>query len=123
MATNPVFTKTSRGWISSGRNRAALNASRRQRAVCFVRWGSFAIGKWFSPLLNTKSRALDTSVAEELSVWPPWTPLDDIPSIFEAEENVKSVQNRKAVGPDELPAELLKLASGADRDGNHRMLQ
>ena len=31
--------------------------------------------------------------------------------------------NRKAVGPDELPAELLKLAIDGDRDGNRRILE
>ena len=41
----------------------------------------------------------------------------DLPSIFEVEEIIKSMSNRKSVGPDELPAELLKLALDEDRDG------
>ena len=33
------------------------------------------------------------------------------------------MSNRKAGGPDEIPAELLKVALGGDRDGNHRILE
>ena len=64
---------------------------------------------WSSTFLNTKSPAFDLNNVEELKVWPPCIPLDDSPSIFVVEENIKSMSNRKAVGPDEPPAELLKL--------------
>ena len=40
---------------------------------------------------------------------PPCIPLDDLPSIFEVEKTIKSMSNPKAVGLDELPAELLKV--------------
>ena len=79
--------------------------------------------QWFSSLLNTKSPTLDPSIIEELGVWPPCTPLDDLPSIFEEVETIKSLSNRKVVGPDELPAGLLKLASDGDRGGNRRTLE
>ena len=32
------------------------------------------------------------------------------------------MSNRKAVGPEELPAELFKLASDGDQEGNRRIL-
>ena len=66
----------------------------------------------------SKSPALDLNVVEELKVWPPCIPLDDSPSIFEVEETIKSMSNRKAVGSDELPAEPLKLILDEDRYGN-----
>ena len=44
-------------------------------------------------------------------------------SIFEVEGSTKSMPNRKAVGPDELPTALLKLALDGDRDGNRRTLE
>ena len=39
------------------------------------------------------------------------------------EETIKIMSNRKAVGPDELPAELLKFILYGDRYGNRRILQ
>ena len=36
---------------------------------------------------------------------------------------MKIMSNRKALGPDELPAVLLKLALDGDRDGNRRILE
>ena len=74
-------------------------------------WGPFAIGGYSASdySLNIKSPALDPNINEELKVWSPCTLLDDLPSIFEVEETVKSMSNRTAVGPDVFPAELLKL--------------
>ena len=82
-------------------------------------WGSFAIGGYSGSALCSiqKSPALDPNIVEELKLWPPCTSLDDLPSTFEVEETIKSMSNRKSVGPDELPAELLKLALDEDRDG------
>ena len=79
--------------------------------------------QWFSTSLNTKSPALDPNIVEELKMWPTCTPLDDLPSIFQVEETINSMSNRKAVGPDELPTELLKLALYEDRDGYRRILE
>ena len=58
------------------------------------------------------SPALNPIIVEELKAWAPCIPLDDLLSIFEVEETIKSMSNRKAVGPDELPVELLKLKLG-----------
>ena len=79
--------------------------------------------QWFRILLNTKSPSLDLKIVEELKVCPPCIPLDDLPLISEAEKTIKSMSNRKAVGPDELPAELFKLILDEDRYGNHHILK
>ena len=65
--------------------------------------------RWFHKLLNTKSPTLDASIVDELKQWPPCRPLDDVPSRYEVEEAIRALANRKAVGPDGLPAELLKV--------------
>ena len=61
----------------------------------------------FGHLLNTKSPTLDPRVADKVKQWPPCMPLDDLPSLFELEEAIRGMANRKAVGPDDLPAELI----------------
>ena len=41
--------------------------------------------RWVQPFrtsFNTKSPVLDPDIVEELKVWPPFMPLDDLPSIF-----------------------------------------
>jgi len=53
--------------------------------------------------------ALDPTITDELKVWPPYSPLDDVPSRYEVEEAIRAMANRKAVGPDGLPVELLKV--------------
>ena len=65
--------------------------------------------KWFHILLDTKLPTLDPSIADELKQWPPCRPLDDVPSRYEVEEAIRALANRNAVGPDGLPAELLKV--------------
>ena len=46
---------------------------------------------------------------DELKQWPPSRPLDDVPSRYEVEEAMRALANRKAAGPDGLPAERLKV--------------
>ena len=46
---------------------------------------------------------------DELKQWSPCRLLDDVPSRYEVEEAIRALANRKAVGPDGLPAELLKV--------------
>ena len=53
--------------------------------------------------------ALDPTITDKLKVWPPSSPLDDVPSRYEAEEAIGAMANRKAVGPDGLTIELLKV--------------
>ena len=45
---------------------------------------------------------------DELRQWPPCRPLDAVPFRYEVKEAIRALANRKAVGPDGLPAELLK---------------
>ena len=49
---------------------------------------------------------LDLNIVEELKVSPQSRLLDDLPSILEVKETI-SVSNRKAAGPNKLPAEQL----------------
>ena len=60
-------------------------------------------------LLNTKSPTLDPTITDELKVWPLYSPLYDVLSRYEVEEAIRAIANRKAVGPDGLPVELLKV--------------
>ena len=76
----------------------------RDNALIRERWV-----KWFHKLLNTKSPTLDRSIVDELKQWPPCRSLDDSPSRYEVEEAIRALAKRKAVGPDGLPAELLKV--------------
>ena len=76
----------------------------RDKAFIRERWV-----RWFHKLLDTKSPTLDPSIVDEPKQWPPCMPLDDVPSRYEAEEAIRALANRKAVGPNGLPAELLKV--------------
>ena len=60
-------------------------------------------------MLNTKSPTLNSSIVDELKQCPPFRSLDDVPSRYEVEEAIRALASRKAVGPDGLPAELLKV--------------
>ena len=74
----------------------------RNNALIRERWV-----RWFHKLLNTKSPTLDPR--DEHKQWPSCRPLDDVSSKYEVEEAIRELANRKAVGPDGLPAELLKV--------------
>ncbi|CAB1113113.1 unnamed protein product [Ectocarpus sp. CCAP 1310/34] len=71
--------------------------------------------RWSHKLLNTKSPTIDLHAADKAKRWPTCVPLDDIPSLLEIEEAVREMANRKAVGPDDLPAELIKLFLDGDQ--------
>lgn len=65
--------------------------------------------------VNTKSPTLDLAAVGELKVWPTCRPLNH--NIWlryeEVETAIRAMLNRKAVGCDDLPTELLKvLADG-----------
>ena len=60
-------------------------------------------------LFNVKSMTLDPGVVDEIKKRSPCRPLDDAPSRYEVEEAIRALANRKAVGPDGLPAELLEI--------------
>ena len=82
----------------------------RDPALIRGRWA-----RWFHSCLNTKSPTLDPRVVDGVRSWPEDAQLDTVPSEDEVEEAVRSMANRKAVGPDELPAELLKVLLDRNR--------
>ena len=65
--------------------------------------------RYFASLLNTTSAALNQTIIEGLSPKPVALTLGDPPVGNETKKALRSVANGKAMGPDELPAELLKL--------------
>ena len=65
--------------------------------------------RWFHKLLNTKSPTLGTSILDEFKQCPPCRPLDDVASRYEVEEAIRALANRKVVGLDGPPSELLKV--------------
>ena len=70
------------------------------------------LGRWarfFSTLLNTNPDNLNPYVAAELPQQPTAHALGDEPKIEEVAAALRSMGNSKAVGPDELPVELLQL--------------
>ena len=72
--------------------------------------------RWFRKLLNTKSPTLHPTIVGELKTWLPCRPPDDVPSRYEVEKAIRALANRKAVGLDGLPAELLKVADEGESD-------
>ena len=76
----------------------------RDNALIRERWV-----RWFHKLLNTKSPTRDPSIVDVLKQWPPCRPLDNVPSRGDAEEAIRALANRKVVGPDGLPTQLLKV--------------
>ena len=75
--------------------------------------------RYFTSLLNTISFALNRTVIEGLSQKPTALSLGDPPIVSETKKAVRSMANGKAMGPDELPAELLKLELS---DSSHEIL-
>ena len=76
----------------------------RDNALICERWVML-----FHKLLNTKSPTVDPSIVDELTQWPPCRPLDDVLSRYEVEEAIRSLANRKSVGPDGVLAGFLKV--------------
>ena len=65
--------------------------------------------RYFTSLLNTTSATLNRTIIEGLSQKPTALSLGDPPVVSETKKALISMANGKAMGPDELPAELLKL--------------
>ena len=75
------------------------------------------LGRWarfFGTLLNSKSDNLRLDIIEELPQWPITHALGVEPTENELIGALRSMANAKAVGPDELPVELLKLGINHD---------
>ena len=75
------------------------------------------LGRWarfFGTLLNSKSHKLRLDIIEELPKWPTTHALGVEPTENELIGVLRSMANAKAVGPDELPVEFLKLGINHD---------
>ena len=73
----------------------------------------------FTSLLNTTSAALNRTIIEGLSQKPTALSLGDPPVVSETKQALRPMANDKALGPDELPVELLKLGLS---DSSHEIL-
>ena len=71
--------------------------------------------RFFRSLLNSKSDMLDPDIPKRLPQQPVASALGIEPTEEKIATAMKAVANEKAVGPDGLPAELLKL--GLQQDG------
>lgn len=67
-------------------------------------------------LLNVKDCSLDPTIIDQLKVWLPCVPLRNVPFHGQAEGRSAVYDNRKAVGMDELLAELLQFDLNGDAD-------
>ena len=75
------------------------------------------LGRWarfFVTLLNAKSDKLRLNKIKRLSQWPFTYALGVKPAQNELSKALRSMANAKAVGPDGLPVELLKLRLNND---------
>ena len=75
--------------------------------------------RYFTSLINTTPAALNRTVIEGLLQKPTALSLGDPPVVSETKKALRSMANRKAMGPDELPVELLKLGLS---DSSHEIL-
>ena len=71
--------------------------------------------RFFRSLLNSKSDMLDADIPKRLPQHPAASALGIEPTEEEIATTMKAMSNAKAVGPDGLPAELLKLGLQQDR--------
>ena len=71
--------------------------------------------RFFRSLLNSKSDMLDPDIPKRLPQQPVASALGIEPTEEEIVTAMKAMANEKAVGPDGLPAELLKLGLQQDR--------
>ena len=71
--------------------------------------------RFFRSLLNSKSDMLDPDIPKRLPQHPVASALGIEPTEEEIATAMKAMANAKAVGPDGLPAELLKLGLQQDR--------
>ena len=75
--------------------------------------------RYFASLLSTTSAALDRTIIEGRSPKPVVLSLGDPPVLDETKQGLRSMANGKAMGSDELPAELPKFGLS---DSSHEIL-
>ena len=89
----------------------------RDEEVIILRDPGLILGRWarfFCTILNSKSDKLRLDIIEELPQWPITHELGVEPTESELIGALRSMTNEKAVVPDELPVELLKLEINYD---------
>ena len=97
----------------------AVHQGRGWKAPTKARRDPFEIETVFRSLLNTTSAALNRTIIEGLLPKPVALLLGDPPVANETKKALRSMANGKAMGPDELPAGLLKLGLS---DSSHEVL-
>lgn len=73
-------------------------------ALILRRWG-----RRFHKILNIESPTLNQRMTKQVKQLPKYVPLDDTPSSFKDEGAIRGMTNRKAAGPDNVPAELIRV--------------
>ena len=99
-----------RRWISQCILRDEEGRLLRDKGSIRERWVRF-----FRSLLNSKSDMIDADIPKRLPHHPVASTLGIEPTEEEIATAMKAMANAKAVGPDGLPAELLKLGLQQDR--------
>ena len=70
--------------------------------------------RWFHTFLNAKSPTLDLNIANGLDQWSEKIPLGVQPTMQELIDAIRLLTNRKAVRPDEVFVELIKIMFSGD---------
>ena len=78
--------------------------------------------RWFHTLLNAELPRLDPNIAEGLDQWPEKMPLGVQPTIQEPTDDIRSLANGEAVGPDGVSVELFKITLNGDPAVHLRLL-
>ena len=78
--------------------------------------------RWFHTLFNARSPRLDPNIAEGLDQWPENMLLGVQPTMQELTDAIRSLGNRKAVGPDGVFVELFKITLNGDPALRRRLL-
>ena len=78
--------------------------------------------RWFYTLLNAESPRLDPNIAEGLDQLPENTPLGVQTTMQELTDAIRSLAKGKAVGPDGVSVELLKITLNGDPPLRRRLL-
>ena len=99
------------GWKLEGKNVGSSQDVRDEDGKLLRKLEEIRAGwrRYFASLLNTTSAALNRTIIEDLSPKPIALSLGDPPVVNETKKALRSMANDKAMGPDELPTELLKL--------------
>ena len=110
------------GWKLQGKKLGSAQYIRDENGKLLRKLDEIIRARWrryFTSLLSTASAALNRTIIEGLSQKPTALSLGDPPVVSETKKALRSVANGKAMGPDELPAELLKLGLS---DSSHEIL-